>query len=153
MNGNCKFLKKFIYFIYLFLAVLGLCCYARAFSSCGEWRLLFVAMQWLLLLRSMGCRCVGFSSCSTRARQLWLTGSRAQAQQLWHTGLVAPRHVGSSRTRVRTHVPCIGRQILKHCTTREALEIVNYLFVFQNIFSLSFFIGQIIIYLSTFDPK
>ena len=34
-------------------------------------------------------------------------------------GLVAPRHVGSSRTRARTRVPCIGRQILNHCTTRE----------------------------------
>ena len=36
-------------------------------------------------------------------------------------GLVAPRHVGSSQTRARTHVSCIGRQILNHCATREAL--------------------------------
>ena len=36
-------------------------------------------------------------------------------------GLVAPRHVGSSQTRARTRVLCIGRQILNHCTTREAL--------------------------------
>ena len=33
-------------------------------------------------------------------------------------GLVALRHVGSSPTRYRTHVPCIGRQILNHWTTR-----------------------------------
>ena len=39
---------------------------------------------------------------------------------MWLTGLVAPRHVGSSQTRARTRVPCIGRQILNHCTTREA---------------------------------
>ena len=45
----------------------------------------------------------------------------AQAQQLWFTGLVAPRHVGPSQTRARTRVPCIGRQILNHCATREAL--------------------------------
>ena len=44
----------------------------------------------------------------------------AQAQQLWLSGLVAPRHVGSSQTRARTRVPCIGRQILNHCATREA---------------------------------
>ena len=44
----------------------------------------------------------------------------AQAQQLWLTGLVTPRHVGSSQTRARTRVPCIGRQILNHCATREA---------------------------------
>ena len=38
---------------------------------------------------------------------------------MWLTGL-APRHVGSSQTRARTRVPCIGRQILNHCATREA---------------------------------
>ena len=30
------------------------------------------------------------------------------------SGLVAPHHVESSRTRDRTHVPCIGRWILYH---------------------------------------
>ena len=35
-------------------------------------------------------------------------------------GLVAPRHVGSSWTRARTRVACIGRQILNPCATREA---------------------------------
>ena len=38
---------------------------------------------------------------------------------MWHTGLVAPQHVGSSWTRARTCVPCIGRWILDHCATRE----------------------------------
>ena len=38
-------------------------------------------------------------------------------------GLVAPRHVGSSQTRARTRVPCIGRWILNHCATREALVV------------------------------
>ena len=41
-------------------------------------------------------------------------------------GLVAPQHVGSSRARARTRVPCIGRRILNHCATREApFEILN----------------------------
>ena len=44
---------------------------------------------------------------------------------MWLTGLVAPWHVGSSQTGARTRVPCIGRQILNHCATREArLQIV-----------------------------
>ena len=43
------FLNKFIYFIYLFLAVLGLCCCARAFSSCSEQGLVFVALHMLLI--------------------------------------------------------------------------------------------------------
>ena len=51
---------------------------------------------------------------------MWLAGSRAQPQSLWRTGLAAPRHVGSSRTRARTHVPCISRQVLNPCATREA---------------------------------
>ena len=57
--------------------------------------------------------CRGLSCCGAQAPD-------AQAQQLWLTGPVAPRHVGSSQTRARTRVPCIGRQILNHCATREA---------------------------------
>ena len=34
-------------------------------------------------------------------------------------GLVAPWHVGPSWTRTQTRVPCIGRQVLNHCATRE----------------------------------
>ena len=40
---------KFIYFIYLFLAALGLRCCSWAFSSCGEQGLLFVAVCGLLI--------------------------------------------------------------------------------------------------------
>ena len=36
-------------FIYLFLAELGLHCCTRAFSSCGEWGLLIVAVRGLLI--------------------------------------------------------------------------------------------------------
>ena len=36
-------------FIYLFMAELGLCCWAQAFSSCGKWGLLFVAVLGLLI--------------------------------------------------------------------------------------------------------
>ena len=77
------------------------------------------SLRWLLLLQSTGSSCAGFNSCGTWSPQLWLVGSRAQAQQLWRTGLVAPRHMRSSWTRARTHVPCIGRRILNHCATRE----------------------------------
>ncbi|XP_059966609.1 equilibrative nucleoside transporter 1 isoform X2 [Mesoplodon densirostris] len=46
----------------------------------------------------------------------------AQAQRPWLAGPATPRHVGSSRTGARTCVPCIGRQTLNHCATREALK-------------------------------
>ena len=48
-----NFLK--IYFIYLFLAALGLRCCAQAFSSCGELGLLFVAMRGLLIAVASRC--------------------------------------------------------------------------------------------------
>ena len=47
-DGKLFFLTL-IYFIYLFLPALGLRCCARAFSSCGERGLLFVAVRRLLI--------------------------------------------------------------------------------------------------------
>ena len=99
--------------------MLGLhCC---AFSSCGERGLLFgaVVRGLLIVMASLvmehGLQAPGLSSCSTRA------------QQLWRTGLVAPWHVGSYQARAQTHVPCIGRQILNHCATREAQKACLYI--------------------------
>ena len=37
------------FFFFFFLAALGLCCRTRAFSSCGEQGLLFVAVHGLLI--------------------------------------------------------------------------------------------------------
>ena len=113
------------------------------------------SLWWLLLLRSTGTRCVGFSSWSTQAQQLqhagrrvcrlqqlrragsrvcrlqqlWLADSGVWAHQLWRMGLVDPRHVGSSRIRDRTHVPCIGRRILNQWTTREVPVTFNKLLI------------------------
>ena len=116
----CMYFYKFIYFwlrwVFVAACRLSLVVASRGYSLL---RCTGFSLRWLLLLRSMGSKCTGFSSCGTWAQQLWLAGSRAQVQELWHTGLVAPRHVGSSRTRARTRVPCIGRWILNHCATRE----------------------------------
>ena len=118
-----KIICLFVYFWlrWVFVAARGfsLVVASRGYSSLQRTGF---SLRWLLLLWSMGSRHAGFSCCGTRAQQLWLTGSRAQAQQLWHMGLVAPWHVRSSRTRARTRVPCIGRRILSHCATREVLQ-------------------------------
>ena len=67
------------------------------------------SLQWLLLLWSTTSKRVGF------------------------TGLVAPRRVGSSRTRAQIRVLCIGRQILNHCATREVPALVlNVCFLTQT---------------------
>ena len=55
----------FIYLIYLFLAALGLRCCVRAFSSCNEQGLLFIAVRGLLI--EGASHCGGFSCCGARA--------------------------------------------------------------------------------------
>ena len=113
------FFRNFYLFIYLFIhsfmAVLGLRFCARAFSSWGKWGPLFIAVRRPLHYHGLSC-------CGAQAPD-------AQARQLWLMGLVAPRHVGSSQTRARTRVPCIGRQIPNHCATREALKTFVYCFL------------------------
>ena len=112
-------------FLLLFLALLSLLCSlgfslvvaSGGCSSCST-----------LASHRGGFSCVarplghgGFSSCGTWVQSLWFPSSRAQAQELWCTGLVAPWHVGSSWIRDQTLVSCIGRWILYHWATREAL--------------------------------
>ena len=74
-------------------------CCAPAFSSWGEQGLFFIVVASL-----------------AAEHGLWVHGFQ------WLMALAAPRHVGSSQTRDRTHVPCIGRQILTHFATREVLR-------------------------------
>ena len=54
----------------------------------------------------------GLSSCVSQALE-------SRFSSLGARGLVALWHVGSSRTRAWSRVPCIGRWILNHCATRE----------------------------------
>ena len=106
-----------------------------AFSSCGEQGLLLV-LRGLLIVVASRCRAWalgswasvvvarGLSSCGSQA-QLWHTGfSCSEACGIFPRALVALRHVGSSRDRDRTRVPCIGRWILNHCATREVPEYI-----------------------------
>ena len=126
------FFNLFIYFwlCRIFVAAHGL----SLVASTGGYSLLQCtgfSLQWLLLFQSMGSRHTSFSSCGTRAQVLWLTG------------LVALQHVGSSQTRHRTRVPCIGRQILNHWATREVpgffLSIIITVFFQFYIFHLVLF--------------
>ena len=110
-------LYNVVFFWFVFLAALGLCCCMQAPSSCGEQGPLFAAVRGPLIVVASPVAEHGFQV--RRPQRLWLAGSRAQAQQLWHTGLVALQHVGSFRTTAQTCVPCIGRQIPNHCTTME----------------------------------
>ena len=62
---SCSLFKKIIYLIYLFLAVLGLCCYVRAFFSFSKWAA-------TLCCSVQSSHCGGFSCC-----RAWALGTRA----------------------------------------------------------------------------
>ena len=111
-------------FIYLFLAVLGLPCCAWTFSGCGEWGLLFVAVCGLLIV--VASLVVEHGLQARRLQQLQHVGSVVVAHGLQSAGSGVVVHgvscsvaCGIFLTRARTRVPCIARQILNHCATRE----------------------------------
>ena len=84
------FKNKFIYFIYLFLAALGLRCCAQAFSSCGEQGLLFIAVRGLLIAMASLVAEHRLQAC--RLQQLQHVGSVVVAHGLQSTGSVVVVH-------------------------------------------------------------
>ena len=64
MHEIISLVGKPSFFIFYFLVVLGLHCCSQAFSRCGEWELLFIAVHRILIavasLVEMGSRCLGF---------------------------------------------------------------------------------------------
>ena len=135
MNGNPKmclsphdkidfppfFLFKRL-FIYLFLAVLGLGC-------CGS--SVAIGRDYCLFRKTIS-HCGGFSCFRARAvGYMGLSGCSTWAQQLCHG------HVGSSRTRDQTCVPCIGKQTLVHYITRKVFFLS---FILSLFLSLSLFL-------------
>ena len=63
--------------------------------------------------------CLGFSP--QWLLLLWSMGSGVGELIVVAPDSVAPWHTGSSQTRDRSSVRCIGRQIINHWTIREAL--------------------------------
>ena len=89
------------------MAVLGLRFCARAFSSCGKRGPLFIAVRGPLTITASLV-----AEHRLQMRRLSNCGSQAQLLRgMWDLP-------GSGLEPVP---PCIGRQILNHCATREAL--------------------------------
>ena len=82
-NLNLFSLFKNIFFIYLFLAALGLRC-CMLFSSCGEWGLLLIAVCGFLV--AVASLVVEHRPQVCRLLRLGLQGTGAQVQYLWHMG-------------------------------------------------------------------
>ena len=130
-----------ILFIYLFLAVLSLCCVtsfsplvARGGSSLAAVHDFHTAVASLVAEQVLACMAP-----AVVAPRLQTTGSIVVAYRL-----IAPQHVGSSQIRDRTPVPCIGRPILNHWTTREVLwysllnMMSNHIQHYSKVFLISF---------------
>ena len=92
-------------------------CAGSSFCAVALCRLLSSCSVWAVYCIHFSCCRVqapgpsGFSGCSSQALGLGLSSC----------GSAAPQRVESSRARDGTRVPCNGRQILIHCTTREVL--------------------------------
>ena len=87
------FIKKLLIYFWLLCIFIALCGLSLVMASGGY----CCCGEW-------AAHCSSFS-CSPRA--------------LGPSGLGGPWHVGSSQARDWTHVPCPGRRILNHWTTRE----------------------------------
>ena len=121
---NYLFLFIYLWLCWIFVSVRGL---SPAAASGGH----------------SSSRCAGLSL--SRPLSWRSTGSRrAGSVIVAHGSLVALRNVGSSQTRAWTCVPCIGRQTLNHCATREALS-TFWLDCFLLLSCMSFFIFLIVI--------
>ena len=106
------FLFLFFKFIYLFI-YFWLC---WVFVSVGGFSL--VAASW----NCSSSRCAGLSL--SRPLLLRSTGSRCAGSVVVAHGPSCSAACGIFPARARTRVPCIGRQILNHCATREAQRAV-----------------------------
>ena len=82
----------------------------------------FISVRGLSLVAASGghssSRCAGLSQ--SRPLLLRSTGSRRAGSVVVAHGPSCSAACGSSQTRAQTRVPCIGRQTLNHCATREA---------------------------------
>ena len=147
---NSTFLKMLIY---VFSPVLDAGSFSLSFSS---WFLLcfaslsltyfYLLLYFWLLWVFIAARRFSLVAVSKGAPpcefSLWALVHRLQ--QLWLVGLIALWHVGSSQIRDQTRVPCIGRWILNHWTTREVhcfsvfetwfpSSLDQFLAIFQNV--------------------
>ena len=104
------FLILIIVYYYYFLAALSLRCSMQAFSSCGVWALEHAGSA-VLMHELSGC---GMQTSLAAMHGL----SCCETCGLWHL---------SSLTRDQTCIPCIGRWILNHWTTREVPAVTLFL--------------------------
>ena len=102
--SSCKFIFK-NFFICPLMAVLALCHRARAFSACGEWGPVFVAVRWPLtvlasLVAAPGLQSSGSAlmTCPAACRVLLDQASNLRPLR-WQADSQPPDHQGSPLTK------------------------------------------------------
>ena len=104
------FLTSFLFYLFIYLFIYLWLCWV------------FVSVRGLSLVVASGghssSRCVGLSL--SRPLLLWSTGSRRAGSAVVAHGPSCSAACGIFPDQARTRVPCICRQILNHCATREA---------------------------------
>ena len=106
-HRNCQVINDCSFTFCLFLAVLDLPC-------CRS--VLVAESRGYSLAEALGL----LTAAASLVAEHGLSGAQASVVPVHE--LSRPWHVKSSWTRDRTHVPCIGRWILNHQTTREVLN-------------------------------
>ena len=118
-NSDFQYLFIKVLFAYLFSAVLGLrCCGGFSLVVASGGSAPVATLRFPAEVASLVSTCsgrAGFSSCGSRDLEHRLIGHGPRAS-------LTLRQVGSSQIRNRAHLSCIGRTILHHWGTREALE-------------------------------
>ena len=100
-------------------------CWTQSFKNLTDWFLLAAPGRHCRTPAVCSVACRGSSTAAPgfslwRLPLLWSSHSTVRTLQwLGCTGFVALWLVGSSQTRDQTCVPCIGKWILNHCTSRE----------------------------------
>ena len=114
-------LIKRIFFIYFWSC--------RSLLLCAGLFSLVVANGATLCNGAWASHCSGSSCCRAQGLECGFSSCGMQAS-------FAPWHVGSSQSKDRIHVSCIGRQIPNHKTTREILMLI--LIIFLKVLSARF---------------
>ena len=121
------FLIFFLFFFKLFILFFG--CAGSSLLPAG-----FLQMWRAGKGATLQLSCEGFSlqSLLLQCRVFRQWALECGLQQLWLIGLVVRWHVESSWTRNLTRVPCVGRQIFDHWTTRKVLFLVFLYTIFNG---------------------
>ena len=112
LNNSVKHIQCFILKVYHFYSL-----YKKFYLSKNHF------FFWVVLVLHSALR--AFCAVSGDSSSLWCMDFSLRWVLLLQS-TSCPRHVESSWTKDQTHVPCISRQILIRCTTREICECITF---------------------------